>query len=140
MPPWPTPCTATSVRPASIEARGAKAMVLPAAAAKDGALRFDTIVSAAPAGKVTIAMACGAGAACGTPLDATALFARLAGKGKQTVRIPLACFTARGLDLARVEAPFVVGSSAAFTASFTNIDILGGGAKEQDAVRCEELK
>jgi len=126
--------------PASIEARGAKAMVLPAAAAKDGALRFDTIVSAAPVGKVTIAMACGANAPCGTPLDATALFARLAGKGKQTVRIPLACFTARGLDLARVEAPFVVGSSAAFTASFTNIDILGGVAKEQDAVRCEELK
>ena len=126
--------------PASIEARGTKAMVLPAAAAKDGALRFDTIVSAAPAGKVTVAMACGANAACGTPLDATALFARLAGKGKQTVRIPLACFSARGADLARVEAPFVVGSSAAFTASFTNIDILGGGAKEADAVRCEELK
>ncbi len=126
--------------PASIEARGTKAMVLPPAAAADGALRFDTIVSAAPAGRVTIAMACGANAPCGTPLDATALFARLAGKGKQTVRIPLACFSARGADLARVEAPFVVGSSAAFTASFTNIDILGGGAKEADAVRCEELK
>ena len=126
--------------PASIEARGTKAMVLPPQAAQDGALRFDTIVSAAPAGKVTIAMACGANAACGTPLDATALFARLAGKGKQTVRIPLACFSARGADLARVEAPFVVSSSAAFTASFTNIDILGGGAKEADAVRCEELK
>ena len=126
--------------PASIEARGTKAMLLPAAAAKDGALRFDTIVTAAPAGKVTIAMACSTGAACGTPLDATALFARLAGKGKQTVKIPLACFTARGADLARVEAPFVVASSAAFTAAFTNIDILGGGAKEPDAVRCEELR
>ena len=126
--------------PASIEARGTKAIVLPPQAAQDGALRFDTIVSAAPAGKVTIAMACGANAACGTPLDATALFARLAGKGKQTVRIPLACFSARGADLARVEAPFVVSSSAALTASFTNIDILGGGAKEADAVRCEELK
>lgn len=126
--------------PASIEARGSKAMVLPAAAGKDGALRFDTIVSAAPAGKVTIAMACGANAPCGTPLDATALFARLAGKGKQVVKIPLACFSARGADLAKVEAPFVVSSSAAFTAAFTNIDILGGGAKEQDAVRCEELK
>ena len=126
--------------PASIEARGTKAMVLPPAASKDGALRFDTIVGAAPAGKVTIAMACGANAPCGTPLDASALFARLAGKGKQTAKIPLACFSARGADLARVEAPFVVSSSAAFTAAFTNIDILGGGAKEQDAVRCEELK
>ena len=138
--------------PASIEARGARPMALPPAAARDAALRFDTIVSAAPAGKVTIAMACGAipagtaagaaaGAAdCGAPLDASALFARLAGKGKQVVKIPLACFSARGVDLARVEAPFVVASSAAFTAAFTNIEVLGGGASEPDAVRCEELK
>lgn len=126
--------------PASFEARGGKAMVLPPAAAKDGALRFDTIVTQAPAGKVTIAMACAANAPCGTPLDASALFARLAGKGKQVVKIPLACFSARGADLAKVEAPFVVSSDAAFTAAFTNIDVLGGGAKEQDAVRCEELK
>jgi beta-glucosidase len=128
--------------PASVEARGGKAMLLPPAAAKDGALRFDTIVSAAPAGRVTLAMACGAGdsAGCGTPLDATRLFARLAGKGKQVVKVPLACFTARGADLARVEAPFVLGSDAAFTAAFTNIEIAGGAALDADAVRCEELR
>jgi beta-glucosidase len=125
--------------PASIEARGARPMALPPAAAKDAALRFDTIVSSAPAGKVTIAMACGAGASCGAPLDATALFARLAGKGKQVVKIPLACFSARGVDLNRVEAPFVVASSAALSAAFTNIEVLGGGAKDSDALHCEEL-
>ena len=128
--------------PASLEARAGKAMVLAPAAAKDGALRFDTIVTSAPAGKVTLAMACaaaGAGA-CGAPLDASALFRRLAGKGKQVVKIPLACFTARGADLARVEAPFVVASDAAFTAAFTNIDIVGGGALEADAVPCGELQ
>ncbi len=124
--------------PASVEARGARAMVLPAAAAKDGALRFDTIVTAPPAGKVTLAMACGAG--CGTPLDATALFKRLAGKGKQVVSVPLACFSARGVDLARVEAPFVLASDAAFTAAVTNIEIAGGAALAPDAVRCEELQ
>ena len=124
--------------PASIEARGAQAMVLPAAAAKDGALRFDTIVGAAPAGRVTIAMDCGPG--CGAPLDATALFKRLAGKGKQVVQIPLACFSARGVELARVVAPFVVRSDAPFTAAFTNIDIQGGGALAAGAVRCEELQ
>ncbi|MEW6370373.1 MAG: glycoside hydrolase family 3 N-terminal domain-containing protein [Pseudomonadota bacterium] len=126
--------------PAGIEARGAKAMALPPAAATDAALRFDTIVSGAPAGKVTIAMACGADAPCGTPLDATALFTRLAGKGKQVVKIPLACFSARGVDIARVEAPFAVASSGALTAAFTNIEVLGGSAKDADAVRCEELK
>jgi beta-glucosidase len=131
--------------PASVEARGSKAMLLPAAAAKDGALRFDTIVGAAPAGRVTLAMACGAscdtgGGTGGTPLDATRLFARLAGKGKQVVKVPLACFTARGADLARVEAPFVLASDAAFTAAFANIEIAGGAALDADAVRCEELR
>ena len=113
-------------------------MRVPPAAAKDGALRFDTIVTAAPAGKVTLGMACDAG--CGTPLDTTALFKRLAGKGKQAVSIPLACFTARGVDLARVEAPFVLASDAAFTAAVTNIEIAGGAALAPDAVRCEELQ
>jgi beta-glucosidase len=124
--------------PATVEARGSKPMVLPPAAAKDGALRFDTIVSGAPAGKVTLAMACAAG--CGAPLDATRLFTRLAGKGKQAVAIPLACFSARGVDLARVEAPFVLASDAAFSAAFTNIEIAGGAALDAGAVRCEELQ
>ena len=119
--------------PATIEARGARPMVLPAAAAKQAALRFDTIVSSAPAGKITMAMG-------GGTVDATALFKRLAGKGKQTVRIPLACFQARGTDLAKVAAPFSVTSSAAFAAAFTNIEIAGDTAAEAGAVRCEELQ
>lgn len=119
--------------PATIEARGARAMVLPAAAGKDAALRFDTIVSKAPAGKVTMAMG-------GGTVDATALFTRLAGKGKQVVHIPLSCFQARGTDLAKVEAPFSVTSNAAFAAAFANIEIAGGAASEAGAVKCEELK
>ncbi|GAB3369972.1 glycoside hydrolase family 3 protein [Massilia agri] len=119
--------------PATIEARGARAMVLPAAAGKDAALRFDTIVSNAPAGKVTMAMG-------GGTLDATGLFKNLAGKGKQVVRIPLSCFQAKGTDLAKVEAPFSVTSNAAFAAAFANIEIAGGAASEAGAVKCEELK
>ncbi|MEW6761519.1 MAG: glycoside hydrolase family 3 N-terminal domain-containing protein [Pseudomonadota bacterium] len=119
--------------PATIEARGARAMALPAAASKDAALRFDTIVSNAPAGKVTMAMGAGT-------VDATGLFQRLAGKGKQVVRIPLSCFQARGTDLAKVEAPFSVTSTAAFAAAFANIEIAGGAASEAGAVKCEELK
>lgn len=119
--------------PATLEARGARAMALPAAAANQAALRFDTIVSKAPGGKVSMAMG-------GGTVDATALFQRLAGQGRQTVRIPLACFQARGTDLAQVDAPFSVTSEAAFAAAFTNIEIAGGGAGEAGAVRCEELK
>ncbi|MFN3789664.1 glycoside hydrolase family 3 N-terminal domain-containing protein [Massilia sp.] len=119
--------------PATIEARGARPMVLPAAAATNAALRFDTIVSKAPAGKVTMRMGEGS-------LDASALFKRLAGKGKQTVAIPLACFQAKGTDLTKVDTPFSVTSDAAFAAAFTSIEIAGGAASEADAVRCGELQ
>lgn len=126
--------------PASFEARGSKALALPKEAAQDGVLRFDTIVESRPAGKVTIGMLCEGKAGCGQPLDAGKLFARLAGKGKQVVRIPLACFTARGAVLSRVQTPFSVNSSGAFAAAFGNIDVVGGAAREADVVRCEELQ
>jgi beta-glucosidase len=119
--------------PAVFEAHGAKPLALPPAAAKDAVLRFDTIVQSAPAGKVSLAMG-------GTALDATRLFQGLAGKGKQVVKIPLACFTAKGLDLARVDTPFSVSSDHAFAAAFGNIDAVGGAAGDQDAVRCEALQ
>jgi len=119
--------------PAHLEARGAKAASLPAFATTDGALQFDTIVTAAPAGKVSVAVGSAA-------LDVTSTFARLAGKGKQTVRIPLSCFAVRGENFSKVEAPFAVASDAAFTAAFANIQIVGGGAKEKDALTCGEAK
>jgi beta-glucosidase len=60
---------------ASRAAHGARAAALPAFATTDGALQFDTIVTAAPGAGVTLAVASGA-------VDATALFGSLAGKGK----------------------------------------------------------
>jgi beta-glucosidase len=125
----------TWTAPATFEAHGSKPLALPAALADKGVLRFDTIVQQAPAGKVTIALACG-GTACGTPLDATRLFARLAGKGRQEVAIPLACFRARGVDLARVDTPFRVTSDGPFTAAFGNVDVVARAA----AVQCEDLQ
>lgn len=121
--------------PAVFEAHGGKPIALPAALADKGVLRFDTIVRQAPAGKVTIAMACG-GTACGTPLDATRLFTGLAGKGRQEVAIPLACFRARGVDLARVDTPFRVASDGAFTAAFGNVDVTA----DTGTVKCEDLR
>ncbi|HEY5801182.1 MAG TPA: glycoside hydrolase family 3 N-terminal domain-containing protein [Burkholderiaceae bacterium] len=129
---------ATWTGPATLEARGTRAMVLPAPAASNGVLRFNTIVSSAPAGKVSLAMLCGAG--CEGRVDATALFARLAGKGKQVVKVPLACFTGKGADLAKVQTPFSVSSDGPFAASFANIEIVGADAPDAAAVRCEELQ
>lgn len=117
--------------PATYEAHGTRPLALPAALANGGMLRFDTMVQSAPSGKVTVAMACD-GAACGTPLDATKLFARLSGKGKQSVRIPLACFTARGARLDAVTTPFSVTSSGPFAAAFGNIDVLGRSKDAKD--------
>ena len=119
--------------PARLEAHNAKAVALPAYATADGALQFDTIVAAAPAGKVTVAIG-------DTALDLSAVFTRLAGKQKQTVTIPLACFTAKGADLAKVDTPFAVASDAAFSAAFANIQVLGGEAKNKDAISCGEAK
>jgi beta-glucosidase len=118
---------------ARLEAHGANAAALPAFATTDGALQFDTIVTAAPGAGVTLAVGGGA-------VDATALFAGMAGKGKQTVKIPLACFVAKGADLAQVDTPFSVASAGAFTAAFANIQIVGGAARDKDAQSCAEPK
>ncbi|WP_426193932.1 glycoside hydrolase family 3 N-terminal domain-containing protein [Massilia sp. DWR3-1-1] len=123
---------------ASFEARGAAPLALAATAATAtrAVLRFDTIVSVAPAGAVTIGMQCSTG--CGAPLPATALFAGLAGKGKQTVKIPLSCF--KGLDLAAIDVPFAVAADAPFAAAFANIEVITDGASAADSVRCEALR
>jgi beta-glucosidase len=118
--------------PAIFEARGARPIALPEAVSKDAVLRFDTIVTTAPAAGSQLIFGSAA-------LDANRLFQRLAGKGKQSVKIPLACFTARGADLARTEVPFGVSAGAGLTAAFANIDILGGAAADVDTVRCEDL-
>jgi len=118
---------------ARLEAHGARALALPSFAATDGALQFETIVTAAPAGGVTLSVGGGA-------VDAGALFAGLAGKGKQTVKIPLACFVARGADLAHVDTPFSVASTGPFAAAFANIQVVGGAARDQDAQSCAALK
>ena len=62
------------------------------------------------------------------------------GKKKQTVRIPLACFTAKGADLNKIEVPFSIGTTGAFRAAFANIEIVGGGASHKDALACSALK
>ncbi|MYN38942.1 glycoside hydrolase family 3 protein [Duganella sp. FT109W] len=119
--------------PAKLEAQANKAIKLPAYASTDGALQFDTIVSAAPQGKVNIGIET-------AELDASAVFQQLAGKGKQTVKIPLACFSAKGLPLAAFSTPFSVAADGPFAATFANIQIVGGAAKDKDALACGAFK
>ena len=118
--------------PARFEAT-APSRPLPAFAVLGGALQFDAVVSAAPAGTVKL----GFGAAA---LDLTRVFAGMAGKPKQAVTVPLACFSARGASLARVDTPFSVVTDGPFSASFGNIRIVGGAASEAGALACSDLQ
>jgi len=124
---------------ARVEARAASGKAIPAYASKDGALTFDTMIVAAPAGTVSLSMRCGK--ACEASLDMTNTFKRLAGsKEKQTVKIPLSCFVAKGVKLETIDIPFSLSTSAVFSLAVTNIQIQGSAAKDQDALKCADLK
>jgi len=119
---------------ATFEARASALRQVPAFA---DTLRFDTIVSTAPKGKVTLAWGCGGN--CHARLDATGLFRRLAGKGKATVRIPLACFQRGGVRTDSVDTPFSVTADGRFAAAFANIELTAAAA-DVGAVSCRDLK
>jgi beta-glucosidase len=123
---------------ARIEAHSSQTVALPAYAIKDGVLQFDTIVSIAPSATVLITMECGNG--CAASFNATSAFTNLAGKAKQSIKIPLSCFVSKGLNLSKIDTPFSVSSEGNFSAAFTNIQIVGGAAKDLDVLTCNELK
>jgi beta-glucosidase len=118
--------------PARFEARASAPRAVPAFAAADGALRFDTVIAKAPAGTVHVGFGSSA-------IDLTRMFARFAGQPKQTVTIPLACFTARGANLSSVDTAFSVESDGQFAAVFGDIEVVGGAAKDA-ALACADLK
>ncbi len=120
-----------------IEAQAAFGAALPAHLLTEGALQFETLVTVAAKSKVSMAMECGDN--CTGAVDMTAAFNRLAGASRQTIKIPLACFAAKGVDLNKVKTPFSVSTDASFVAAFGNIQIVAGAAKDQDALQCSEL-
>jgi beta-glucosidase len=84
-----------------------------------------------------MAMECGDN--CTGSVDMTATFNRLADGARKTIKIPLACFAAKGVDLNKVKTPFSVSTDASFVAAFGNIQIVAGAAKDKDALKCSEL-
>lgn len=102
----------------------------------DAALVFDTQVTRGATGPVYLAMACGRG--CGAALDVSALFSR-PDAAPRTLKIPVACFTARGLDAGRVDVPFSISTTAPLEAAFARIRVAAGAARDPDAVRCSDL-
>jgi beta-glucosidase len=118
---------------ARFAAQREQAAALPGFATADGALQFDTAVKAAPSGKVKVGFG-------NASFDMTSIFAGFAGKEKQTVKIPLACFTAKGVDLSKIDTPFSVESDGPFIAAFAHVQVVGGAAKDKDALQCATLK
>lgn len=123
---------------ARASAKTASPTALPAFATKDGALQFDTVVSTEPQGAATMTIGCGA--ECAGTVDVTGVFKRMTGKGRQTVKIPLSCFVAKGADLNKVDMPFSIGTDQPFAAAFADIQIVGGAANDKDALSCAEAR
>ncbi|GGY98559.1 glycoside hydrolase family 3 N-terminal domain-containing protein [Pseudoduganella plicata] len=113
--------------PGFIEAKADRPRALPAWATRQGALTFDTIVGAAPQGTVQVSIGTAS-------VDVSAEFKRVAGKGRQTVKIPLSCY--KGVDLTKVDNPFRVTAQAGLVAAFANIQVVGGAAADPGALEC----
>src|SRR5690606_39236889 len=96
----------TWLAPARFFSRNPSRNNLGALANARGALQFDMVLVQAPASAVTLSMGCGEG--CGGGIDLAPVMAKWATGGKHTVKVPLACFAQRGLDLGGVEVPFSI--------------------------------
>lgn len=84
-----------------------------------GALVFDAVVHTPPAERTTLAVHCIF--PCVSEVEATTLFRNMPQGGKRTVKIPLTCFTAKGLNAAMVNTPFLVYTTGSFDATFSDI-------------------
>ncbi|WP_248965041.1 glycoside hydrolase family 3 protein [Sphaerisporangium perillae] len=103
----------------------------------DAALEFDTIVHQPPAARTVISAHCVY--PCFSEVVATSLFQNLPAGSKATVKIPVSCLAAGGLDFENVNTPFLVYTDGAFSASFANVRWVPNGAKDPDARTCAEL-
>jgi molecular chaperone DnaK len=99
-----------------------------------GALVFDVVVHTAPADRTTVAVHCIY--PCASEVVATEMFRGMPPGGKVTVKIPLTCFTAHGLNAAMVNTPFLVYTAGAFDATFSNIR---WEANVSDATPCTDM-
>ncbi|GAA3158910.1 exo 1,3/1,4-beta-D-glucan glucohydrolase [Planomonospora alba] len=103
----------------------------------DAALVFDTVVHQAPAARTVISAHCVY--PCFAEVVATSLFAGIPAGTKTTVKIPVSCFAAGGLDLENVNTPFLVYTEGAFSASFANVRWVPKAASDPDAKKCSDL-
>ncbi|MGC5010297.1 glycoside hydrolase family 3 N-terminal domain-containing protein [Streptosporangium sp. DT93] len=102
-----------------------------------GALVFDTVVHQAPSARTVLSVHCVY--PCFSEVVATSLFQGIPVGTKTTVKIPVSCFAAGGLDLEVVNTPFLVYTDGPFSASFANVRWVPKAAADPDARKCEDL-
>ncbi|GAA4428311.1 exo 1,3/1,4-beta-D-glucan glucohydrolase [Actinokineospora soli] len=100
----------------------------------DSALVFDTIVHQPPAKRTVVSAHCVY--PCLAEFDATETFRSLPVGAKATVKIPVSCFAAGGLDFENVNTPFLVWTDGAFDVSFANVRWVPGAGDDPDALLC----
>ncbi len=103
----------------------------------NAALAFDVVVNEAPQGLVKLRVDCGW--PCVGELDATTVLKGLPVGSKSTLKVPLACFAAKGADFSAIDVPFLVYTDRRFVASFANIRWQINAATAADALRCDQL-
>ena len=85
----------------------------------EGALVFDTVVHEPPAEQVKVAAHCIY--PCLAEVDTANLFRGMPAGQRVTVKIPLKCFIAKGLNVSMVNTPFLVYTAGVFDATFSDI-------------------
>lgn len=101
-----------------------------------GALEYDLLIYQLPQAGITVSMDCAY--PCRGSLDATNVFNSYGTGTVHRVKIPLSCFANNGADLTGIDTPFNVYTDAGFSAAFTNIAIVAGGANDADALACNQ--
>ena len=127
----------TWLAPARVFARSDNGNNLHPLAAADAALQFDIVPASVGSARVQLFMGCGHD--CGAKLEFAGVLRRLPTGERSTVKVPLACFIARGLDVGGVDVPFGIEADNPFAAALADIRIVAGAGKDADAVACADL-
>ncbi len=128
----------TWLGPARVFARSDHGNDLRALLAADAALQFDVVPVTTAGAPVKLFMGCGQN--CGAELELGATLASPGDRTRRTLKVPLVCFTALGLDPGAVDVPFGIRAQAPFAAAFADIRIVAGAAKDADALVCADLE
>jgi molecular chaperone DnaK len=104
---------------------------------RTGALVFDVTVHKPPADRTTVGIHCVY--PCSAEVPVTTLLRQLRPETKSTVKIPLSCFVANGLDPKQVDTPFLVYTEGPFDATFSDVRWVPGAATDSDVTPCSRL-